>query len=143
MKLDLPIAEPHLVVIPDDVCTELRGSPGRARIPVQATFDGVPYQGSVVSMGGAMVLGIQNGILAAIGKTIGDVVTVTIERDVAERTVEVPADLAKALRAAGAREAFDALSYTARKEHVRGIEEAKKPETRATRVERAVAAVRT
>ena len=56
----------------------------------------------------------------------------------APRDVKVPEDLAAALKAAGARSAFDALAYTHRKEHVRAIEDAKKPDTRARRIEQAV-----
>jgi uncharacterized protein YdeI (YjbR/CyaY-like superfamily) len=54
----------------------------------------------------------------------------------------VPADFAAALRESGLTKAFDALSYTHRKEHVRAIEEAKKPETRARRIEAAIAKLR-
>ena len=58
-----------------------------------------------------------------------------------ERTVTVPPDFAKALKAAGLRSTFDALAYSHRKEHVRLIEEAKKPETRQRRIEAAVAKI--
>jgi uncharacterized protein YdeI (YjbR/CyaY-like superfamily) len=51
----------------------------------------------------------------------------------------VPDDFAAAMRKAGVRTAFDALSYTHRKEHVRAIEDAKKPETRQRRIDAAVA----
>jgi len=51
----------------------------------------------------------------------------------------VPADLAEALgHDHTARANFDGLSYTHRKEWVRWIEEAKKAETRATRLARTV-----
>jgi hypothetical protein len=143
VKLDLAIVDPGMVVIPDDACAELRGTAGRARIPVTASFDGVPYRGSVVSMGGAMVLGITNAIQAEMHKSVGDTVSVVIEADTAERTVEVPDDLATALDAAGVRDAFDRQSYTNRKEQTRSVAEAKKPETRARRIERAVAALLT
>jgi uncharacterized protein YdeI (YjbR/CyaY-like superfamily) len=64
-------------------------------------------------------------------------IAVTLELDTAPRTVEVPADLAAGLAARpGAREAFDSLSYTTRKEHVRGVETAKAAETRARRIDR-------
>jgi len=46
-----------------------------------------------------------------------------------------------ALKKGGVRALFDALSYTHRKEHVRAIEEAKAPETRARRIEKVVAIV--
>ena len=42
--------------------------------------------------------------------------------------------LAAALEAAGAREQFDALAYSHRKEHVRSVTDAKKAETRARRI---------
>ena len=60
------------------------------------------------------------------------------------RTLEaiaIPDDLAAALDDA-ARANYDALSYTHRKEWVRWIEEAKKPETRATRVAKTVDGLR-
>jgi bacteriocin resistance YdeI/OmpD-like protein/uncharacterized protein DUF1905 len=111
---------------------------GGGRIPVQATFDGVAYRGSIASMGGCMALGVLKAIRGELGKAIGDPVMVTVERDTAERTVEVPADLAEALEAAGAKAAFDALSFSYRREHVQAIQEAKKPETRARRIAKTV-----
>jgi uncharacterized protein YdeI (YjbR/CyaY-like superfamily) len=79
---------------------------------------------------------------AAAGVEAGDVVKVTLELDTAPRTVEVPADLAAALAAKpGARAAFDALSYTARKEHVRQVESAKAQDTRERRIAKFVASL--
>ncbi|WP_045296717.1 YdeI/OmpD-associated family protein, partial [Microbacterium trichothecenolyticum] len=73
-----------------------------------------------------------------LGVEIGDEVDATIDLDTAEREVEVPADLAAALEAAGVRAAFDALTFTRRKELARGVTEAKRPETRERRVAAAV-----
>ena len=115
---------------------------GGGRIPVLATFDGVAYRGSVASMGGCMALGILKSIRSQLGKGDGDPVTVTVERDSAERTVEVPADLASALEEAGLREAFDGLSYSHRREHANAINDAKKPETRARRITKALEMLR-
>ena len=123
------------VVVPGEVVVALGGG---GRIPVRASFDGVAYRGSIVSMGGGMVLGMLKGIRSQLGKGDGDRVAVTVERDTGERTVDVPEDLAAALAAAGVREAFDALSYSHRLEHVNAINEAKKPETRERRVAKAV-----
>jgi len=67
------------------------------------------------------------------------VLDVDLELDTAPRDVEVPDDLAAALDAACARAAFDRLSYTHRKEHVRAVEDAKRPETRRRRIEATVA----
>jgi uncharacterized protein YdeI (YjbR/CyaY-like superfamily) len=73
----------------------------------------------------------------------GQPVQVVVELDTAPREVEVPTDLAAALKKAGVRAAFDALAFTHRKEHVRAIDEAKAPDTRARRIDKAVAMVAT
>ena len=101
---------------------------GHGRIPVRATFDGIAYQGSVVSMGGQKVIGLLKAIRTELGKGPGDVITVTLEVDCAERTVEVPDDLRAALEQAGRTQQFNALSFSHRREYVTGIIEAKKPE---------------
>ncbi|MFI7064562.1 YdeI/OmpD-associated family protein [Kribbella sp. NPDC050124] len=123
------------VEVPGEVIAALGGG---GRIPVRASFDGVEYRGSIASMGGCMVIGMLKGIRTQLGKGDGDAVTVTVERDTAERTVVVPEDLAAALEEAGVREAFDALSYSHRREHVNAINDAKKPETRVRRIAKAV-----
>ena len=75
---------------------------------------------------------------AAARVAAGDTVEVTLELDSETRTVDVPADLAEALDAAGATEAFARLAFSRRKEHVRAVEDSKKPETRARRIAKAV-----
>lgn len=123
------------VPVPDEVVAALGGG---GRIPVRATFDAVPYRGSVVSMGGRRCIGLLKVIREQLGKGEGDPVTVTVARDGAERTVTVPDDLATALDDAGARNAFDALSYSHQREYVSWVEEAKRPETRLRRVAQTV-----
>ncbi|MEX0666726.1 MAG: YdeI/OmpD-associated family protein [Acidimicrobiia bacterium] len=109
------------------------------RIPVQATFDGIPYRGSVVSMGGdGMAIGILKDIRTKLGKVVGDEVLVTLELDDAPREVEVPEDLVTALTAAGVADAFARLSFTRRREVAEGVAGAKKPETRQRRIEAVV-----
>jgi len=125
------------IQVPPSVVAELGGT---ARIPVQATFDGIPYRGSVVSMGeGAMVIGMLKAIKLALGKSTGDEVTITLTRDESARDVEVPADLALALESAGLDQLFTGLSFTRRKEIAAGVIGAKKPETRQRRIAQAVA----
>jgi hypothetical protein len=124
------------VEVPDGVVEALGG--GR-RIPVRATFGGIDYRGSIVSMGGeAMVIGVLKSIRDELGAQPGDAVSVTVDRDDAPRSVEVPADLAAALDAAGLTAAFAALSYSHQREYVRSIEDAKRPATRARRVEQTI-----
>ena len=59
---------------------------GRGRVKVHATFDGVPYDGSIVNMGvknpdGSIcyIIGIRKDIRTQINKDIGDTVAVTIQ----------------------------------------------------------------
>jgi uncharacterized protein YdeI (YjbR/CyaY-like superfamily) len=62
-----------------------------------------------------------------------------MEKDDEPRAIATPPDLLKALSARkSAKAAWDKLSYTHRKEYINAIEEAKKPETRARRIAKAV-----
>jgi len=111
----------------------------RGRVPVKASFDGAPYRGSAVPMGGVHVLGVTKAVRDAIGKPVGGTVHVTLERDEELREVEVPADLAEALEAdPQAKAFFEVLSHTHRREYVGWIVEAKRPGTRASRVRQAL-----
>ena len=108
----------------------------RGLVPVKATFDGVPYQGSLAKMGATChQLIVRKAIREKIGKQVGDTVSVTVEEDTAPRVLILPEEL-KALLAQDKKSAafFKALSYTHQKEYVRWIEEAKRPETRLIRV---------
>jgi len=128
------------VEVPPSVISELGGG---GRIPVQASFDGVRYRGSVVSMGtGGMVIGVLKDIRTKLGKQIGDEVEVTLERDESKREIAVPDDLATALTESGLTELFEALSFTRRREIAGGVSEAKKAETRRRRIDDAVIELR-
>lgn len=86
------------------------------------------------AMDGRNLIGISTANRAQLGVEIGDEVDATIDLDQQEREVEVPDDLAVALDAAGVRAAFDALTFTRRKEFARGVTEAKRAETRERRI---------
>ncbi|MDG4477797.1 DUF1905 domain-containing protein [Streptococcus parasuis] len=69
------------IIFPYDIRQEF----GKGRVKVHATFDGHPYDGSIVNMGIkdeegniCYILGIKKAIRAAIGKQPGDTVFVTI-----------------------------------------------------------------
>ena len=120
--------------IPDEVIEAL----GTARRPpVTITVNGYTYRTTAVRMGGAFFVPLSAENREAAGVAAGDDITVDIENDTAPREVALPDDLAAAMDDA-ARSAYDVLSYTHRKEWVRWVEEAKKPETRATRIEKTV-----
>jgi bifunctional DNA-binding transcriptional regulator/antitoxin component of YhaV-PrlF toxin-antitoxin module len=115
----------------------------RGRVPVKATFDGVSYSGSLVKYGAPQhMLGILKGIREQIGKGPGDTVDVTIEKDESERTVEVPAELQKLLKKEKLVHVFEKLSYSHKREYCRWITEAKREETRANRLVKAVEMLR-
>ena len=73
------------VIFPWDIRKEF----GNGRVKVHATFDGVPYDGSVVNMGAkdengeiCYVIGVLKAIRKKLGKKDGDTIHVTIlERD--------------------------------------------------------------
>jgi bifunctional DNA-binding transcriptional regulator/antitoxin component of YhaV-PrlF toxin-antitoxin module len=121
------------VTIPFDV-EKVYGTKGQVK--VNATFDGYPYRGVIANMGtGCHIIGIRKDIRKAIGKQVGDVVSVTIEKDEQERVVEIPAVLKMILtKNAKAKAFYDSLSHTNRKEYAGWISSAKKEETKAARL---------
>ncbi len=72
----VPDIDGAYVEIPFDV----KATFGKGRVPVNASFDGVPYQGSLVKMGTPChILGVRKEIRKQIGKQHGDTVSVIIE----------------------------------------------------------------
>lgn len=127
------------ITIPFDV-EEVFGS---KRVPVKATINGAEYRGSIVRMGGKYMLGIPKSFREAAGIEPGDNIVVTLEKDVAERIVVMPSDLARELKKSKAlSDIWDGLSFTIRKENARALEEAKRAETRARRLEKTMAMLR-
>jgi Bacteriocin-protection, YdeI or OmpD-Associated/Domain of unknown function (DUF1905) len=126
------------IPIPDEVIDALGSS---KRPPVTITINGYTYRTTAVRMGGQFFVPLSAENRAAAGVAAGDEITVDIEADTAPREVALPDDLAAAMDDV-ARAAYDGLSYSHRKEWVRWVEEAKKPETRATRIEKTVAGLR-
>jgi len=127
--------------VPDDVVAAL----GSGRRPaVRVSVGGHTYRTTVASMGGRFLVPLSAENRTAAGVTAGEEIDVDIVPDTAPREVNVPDDLARALQGdAAATEVFERLAYTHRKEWVRWIEEAKKAETRASRVTKTVESLRT
>jgi hypothetical protein len=126
------------VLVPERVVRALGGG---GRIPVEATFEGVSYRGSIVNMGAGPCLGVLKSIRSQLGKAVGDDISVVVTREEGPRMIAVPSDLAAALRKAKMRAAFDALSFSRQRESVRWIDEAKRAETRARRISKTVEAL--
>ena len=127
------------IVIPPDV---VEGLGGGKRAPVKVTINGYTYRSTIAVMGGKYMVGVAAENRKNAKVKGGDVIQVALELDSEPREVDVPSDLAVALKKANAFDAFSTLAYSRRKEHVRTIEEAKAPETRLRRVEKAVQAAR-
>ena len=92
----------------------------KGKVPVKATFNGVPYTGSLIKYGKPLhVLGMPKSIREQIGEGPGDPIEVVVRRDEEVRTVEVPAQFEKLIKKAGLLPVFEKLSYTHRKEYCR------------------------
>ncbi|MEQ1504038.1 MAG: YdeI/OmpD-associated family protein [Myxococcota bacterium] len=129
-------------MLTDAQVAELGG--GKKTFPVRVTVNGTVLSLRLARMGGENLIGLARAAREQAKVEIGATVEVEIELDAAERTVEVPTDLAEALAAdPQALAAFSALSYAHRKEYVRWVEEAKKAETRADRVGKTVERAKT
>jgi Bacteriocin-protection, YdeI or OmpD-Associated/Domain of unknown function (DUF1905) len=123
--------------VPDEVLVALGSG---KRPPVSVTVGGHTYRTTVAQMGGASWIPLAAEHREAAGVTADQEVDVRIELDTAPRETPLPDDLDHALDDA-ARAHFHALAPSHRKEWVRWVEEAKKPETRATRIEKTVASL--
>lgn len=121
----------HVVEVPAEVAAAFPG----ARPTVAAVVNGVPYRSRLAVYGGRSYLGLRLELLTALGATVGDSVQVELAEDRAPRLVEEPPELAGALAAEpAARAAYDALSYSHRREYATWVADAKRPDTRARRV---------
>ncbi|WP_250252388.1 YdeI/OmpD-associated family protein [Chryseobacterium sp. Marseille-Q3244] len=108
----------------------------KGQIKIKATLDGkVEYRGSLAKMkSDCHILGLTQEIRKQLGKTFGDEISVSLIEDKEERIVEIANDIAFIFNEnPDAKVLFDKMSYTHKKEYIRWIEEAKKPETRENR----------
>lgn len=112
---------------------------GNKRVKVKATFDGIPYRGSIVIMGGITMLGITQEIRSQLNKSYDDVIHVTLEKDEEDRIVELAIDIIEQLNShPKAKTFYDSLSYSHKRQYVLWVESSKKVETRRSRIEKMV-----
>ena len=92
MSMKIYSFEAEIKKVPDidgayvEVPLDIKAEFGKGRVKVHATFDGEPYDGSVVNMGvknpdGSVcyVIGIRKDIRAKTGKQPGDTIKVTLK----------------------------------------------------------------
>ena len=116
---------------------------GKVRAPIKVTLNGYSFRSTIAAMGGPPCIGIRTSHREAAGLEGGETIEVRLDLDSEPRVVTPPADLVKALRAAPpAWDRWRELSYTHQREHVEAVADAKKLETRARRVAKAVEMVR-
>ncbi|BDD83776.1 hypothetical protein TPB0596_35390 [Tsukamurella pulmonis] len=134
-----PVGPATAIELTDAQVEELGGG---KRAAVRVTIGDRTARLRLAGMGGGNLIGLSKAARKDLGVEIGDTVEALVELDEAERTVELPGALAAALETAGLRSAFDALSYTRRKEAARGVAEAKREETRERRIDAVIDGLR-
>ena len=116
----------------------------RARVPVRGTINGYPFRSSLMPMGGQHCMAVNKTMRDGAKVKAGDVVEVVLERDGDERTVEAPAELKKELaKSKAARERWEELAFTVKKEMARSITEAKQEETKKRRLVKVMEVLKT
>jgi hypothetical protein len=124
------------IVVPDDLIERL----GAGRRPgVIVNINGYEYRYTVGVMAGRHMIGISAAVRQDTGLKAGDPIHVILTLAEGPREVTVPADLAAALSADPAAEAFFAkLSSSLRRYHVDNINAARTAETRQRRINKAI-----
>jgi len=135
----LPV--PHggqYVVVPNAVAA---GAGLRHGQRVRGTVNGARYRSSLMMYSGVFHLGVHKATLAEAEVAPPATVRVTIEADTEPLPTDaVPQDLAKALkRGSAAAAAWEQLRPSLKREHVKSLLEAKKPETRSNRLDKILA----
>jgi hypothetical protein len=126
--------------VPPEAVEELDGG---KRPPVVITINGHSWRSRIAIMRGRRLIGLSRANREAAGVDTGDEVEVEVALDTEPRVVVEPSDFAEALDAdTAARRAYDALSPSRQREHVRAVDSAKKPETRSRRIAKAVETLR-
>lgn len=124
------------IVVPPDVVEAL----GSGKKPaVNVDINGYQYRSSIAVRGDLYMIPLSAEHRNGAGVNAGDDVDVSLSLDTASREVEVPADLAEHLgKTPAAKVAFEALSYSRKRAIVEPIQQAKTPETRQRRLEKAL-----
>ena len=111
----------------------------RARMRIRGTIDGAHFRSSLMPAGdGDVFVAVNKELREKIGKGNGEVVEMTVGRDTSV-VDSIPADLKKALsQNAKAETYFRKMAPSHRKAYVQWIEQAKKAETRESRLKKAI-----
>ncbi|WP_295014931.1 YdeI/OmpD-associated family protein [uncultured Microbacterium sp.] len=130
-----PMGPAGAIVLSDEQVAAL--STAKA-FPVTVTVGGNSARLRLARMGGKNLIGFSKANRAAMGLELGAEFDAVIAPDDAERTVEVPLALSAALAEAGLTAAYDALSFSRRKEIAVSVADAKQEATRVRRIAKAL-----
>lgn len=122
------------VAVPSEIVSAM-GREGRP--PVVVTINGFSWRTRIAAMRGQRLIGISAAQRKAANINEGDLIEVTIERDDAPRTVELPDDVAKALKG-DLLLAFERIPFGLRQKYVRDIIAAKSDDIRARRIQKLI-----
>jgi hypothetical protein len=123
--------------------TEAKEALGGGRVPVRVSLGGTSFRTTTQVRGGELRIVVNAEVRAEAGVEAGMEVTAEVVRDDSPREVELPVELIGALqRDPEAAAVFDALAPSHRREWCRWVGEAKRSDTRKTRADRTVAALR-
>ena len=127
--------------IPDE---HVEGLGGFHQKRALGTVNGVEFRTSTFPYRGeGLWVGVPKATREAAGAVLGDEVEIELELDESPRVVVLPPELEAAFDAEPAlRDAFEALSWSRKRLIFEPLAEAKKPETRAARLEKALADLR-
>lgn len=130
-----------VALVPPEVAAALGGL---KQMRVLGTLNGVPFRTSTYPWQARQLwVGVPKAARQAAGVALGDEVEIELTRDDSPRVLELAPELEAALKAEpDLRSRFEALSFSRRRELADPVAEARRPETRASRVERALARLR-
>ena len=128
------------IEVPPEV---VEGLGGGKKPAVIVTIGSYSYRSTIAVMGGKFLIPLSSERRAESGLKGGDPVEVDLQLDTAPREVAIPEDLSAAMAGdATARAFFETLSYSNKLKHALSVSDAKTPETRAKRVEKAMEMLR-
>lgn len=124
------------IEVPPEIVDQL----GAGKRPaVRVTISGYTYRTTVAVMGGRFMIPVSADNRGQAGVAAGDEFDVHLEIDLDPREVVVPPDFREALdNSPGAERFFNGLSYSRKSRFVLGIGDAKTPETRKRRIDKAI-----
>lgn len=128
------------IQVPNEVVEALGAG---KRPPVRVTINGYTYRNTIAVMGGVFMVGVSSENREKANVAGGQEVDVDIELDTQPRELALPPDFSSALdQAPDARRMFDTLSYSRQQALVLPIIQARTPETRQRRLDKALTVLR-